>query len=131
MPRYIDFSQKPKEVRVAAHAIGLDYKRPYQRHGKFFYRPYRNYFSTHDKAHDYSAWQGLCERGYAESGPVRISGNHHNQTFWLTRAGLDWLGDVAPPTGSVGGHFPIHPANLKQEGCGMQGLRSAESHLLA
>ena len=93
MPRYIDFSQKPQEVRVAAHAIGLDHKRPYQRHGKFFYRPCRNYFSTHDKAHDYSAWQGLCERGYAESGPVKISGNHHNQTFWLTRAGLDWLGD--------------------------------------
>lgn len=37
MPRYIDFSQKPKEVQYAAHTIGLDNKRPYQRHGKFFY----------------------------------------------------------------------------------------------
>lgn len=93
MPRHINFSQQPQEVRVAAHAIGLDYKRPYQRHGRFFYRPYRNYFSTHDKAADYPAWKGLVESGYAKCSPERSSGSHHNYTFWITRAGLDWLGD--------------------------------------
>lgn len=90
MPRYIDFSQKPKEVRVAAHAIGLDYKRPYQRHGKFFYRPYRNYFSTHGKDIYLSLWQSLCDKGYAK---CRNGYNPGNIIFWLTRAGLDWLGD--------------------------------------
>lgn len=63
--RKIDFNQQPKEVQLAAHAIGLDNKRPYQRHGKFFYRPYRNRFATHDKAPDYRAWQGMVANGYA------------------------------------------------------------------
>lgn len=92
MPSNINFSQQPKDVRLAAHAIGLDNNRPYQRHGKFFYRPYRNFFATHDKSSDYPAWKGLTERGCATCNPARSSGNHHNYTFSLTRAGLDWLG---------------------------------------
>lgn len=32
-------------VEVAKHAIGLDHRKPYTRHGKLFYRPYRNYFA--------------------------------------------------------------------------------------
>ena len=94
MARHINFSQHSEPVRKAAHAIGLDHKRPYIRHGKTFYRPYRNYFSTHDKAHDYTVWMGLCEYGYAERGPIKTSGNHNNCTFWLTRSGLDWLGET-------------------------------------
>ena len=90
MPRYIDLSQKPKEVQLAAHTIGLDNKRPYQRHGKFFYRPYRNYFSTHGKDIYLSLWQSLCDKGYAK---CRNGYNPGNIVFWLTRAGLDWLGD--------------------------------------
>ena len=89
MPRYIDLSHKPKEIQMAAHTIGLDHKRPYQRHGKFFYRPYWNYFSTHGKDIYLSLWQGLCDKGYAKCG------NGYNPgtiVFWLTRAGLDWLG---------------------------------------
>lgn len=94
MARYINFSQQPEDVRKAAHAIGLDHKRPYMRHGKTFYRPYRNYFSTHDKSHDYTVWKGLCENGYAKCSPGRTAGNHNPCTFWLTRAGLDWLGET-------------------------------------
>lgn len=90
MPRYIDFSHKTKEIQLAAHTIGLDNKRPYQRHGKFFYRPYRNYFTTHEKDINFSVWQGLCDKGYAE---CRKGHNPGNITYWLTRAGLDWLGD--------------------------------------
>ena len=33
-------------IEEAKHAIGLDYKKPYHRHGKAFYKPYRNYFCT-------------------------------------------------------------------------------------
>lgn len=89
MARHIDFSKHSESVRIAAHAIGLDHKRPYIRHGKTFYRPYRNYFATHDRAHDYTVWKGLCENGYAKICP---SGTRGRFTFWLTRAGLDWLG---------------------------------------
>lgn len=90
MPRYIDLSHKTKEVQLAAHTIGLDNKRPYQRHGKFFYRPYRNYFSTHGKDIYLSIWQSLCDKGYAK---CSNGYNPGNIIFWLTRAGLDWLGD--------------------------------------
>lgn len=89
MPRYIDFSHKTKEIQLAAHTIGLDNKRPYQRHGKFFYRPYRNYFSTHPECHDFQDWMELYRKGYARYG-ISVQGNY---TFWLTRAGLDWLGE--------------------------------------
>lgn len=90
MPRYIDLSHKTKEVQLAAHTIGLDNKRPYQRHGRFYYRPYRNYFSTHEKDIYYSVWQGMCDKGNAECCKGREPGNI---TYWLTRAGLDWLGE--------------------------------------
>lgn len=87
--RKIDFNQQPKEVQLAAHAIGLDYKRPYQRHGKLFYRPYRNRFATHDKAPDYRTWQGMVANGYADT-------YAHNRYiyYYLTRKGLDWLGNA-------------------------------------
>lgn len=91
MARYIDLTKHSKPVQLAAHAIGLNHKRPYIRHGKTFYRPYRNYFTTHDKTHDYTVWKGLCENGYAKSCP---SGTRGSYTFWLTRAGLDWLGET-------------------------------------
>lgn len=32
-------------INLASHAIGLDHKKPYKRHKKYFYRPYRNYFT--------------------------------------------------------------------------------------
>lgn len=94
MARHIDFSKHSEPVRLAAHAIGLDHKRPYIRRGKTFYRPYRNYYATHDKAHVYSVWNGLCAYGYATCESGRVSGNHNHVCFHLTRAGLDWLGET-------------------------------------
>lgn len=94
MARYINFSQQPEPVRLAAHAIGLDHKRPYVRHGKTYYRPYRNRYHTHDKAHVYNVWQDLCAKGYAVCVEGQAVGNHHYYSFYLTRAGLDWLGET-------------------------------------
>lgn len=88
---YIDLTKHSQPVQLAAHAIGLDHKRPYIRHGKTFYRPYRNYFTTHDRAHDHTVWMGLLENGYAKKWP---NGTRGNYTFNLTRAGLDWLGET-------------------------------------
>lgn len=90
MARYIDFTKHSQPVQKAAHAIGLDHKRPYMRHGKTFYRPYRNYFTTHLKTHDYTVWMGLFENGYA----AYRQGASDGICFWLTRAGLDWLGET-------------------------------------
>lgn len=87
MPRYLDFIQKQEAVRLAAHAIGLDHKRPYKRHGRFFYRPYRNRFATHDRAPDHKIWQGMVDCGYAE-----VYAHSEYTYYCMTRKGLDWLG---------------------------------------
>ena len=34
-----------KVIDLCKHMVGLDYQKPYHRHGKAFYRPYRNYFA--------------------------------------------------------------------------------------
>lgn len=33
-----------RAIEICKHMIGLDYKNPYHRHGKAFYKPYRNYY---------------------------------------------------------------------------------------
>lgn len=72
------------------HCIGMvdgpGSRAPYHRHGKLFYRPYRNYFTTPkpDKR-----WEELCAYGYADHGKVDDRG----VMYWMTREGLDWLGE--------------------------------------
>lgn len=72
-------------ITLAMHAIGLDYKKPYHRHGKAFYKPYRNYYCTRM---DDKIWVMLKRKGYA------VHGEEHNKcvNYHLTRSGLDWLG---------------------------------------
>lgn len=36
-----------KEMKQMSHCIGLDHKNPYKRHGRKFYKPYRNYYATY------------------------------------------------------------------------------------
>lgn len=73
-------------IELAKHCIGLDRKKPYVRHGKKYYRPYRNFFATRKK---YEDWETMESAGYAERGDRN---QHGGYTFFLTRAGLDWLG---------------------------------------
>ena len=75
-------------VSVARHAIGLDNKNPYIRHGRKFYKPYRNYFATAPQFDDYEIWEVLEAVGYAKS--IK---SERGVVFWLTREGLDWLGN--------------------------------------
>ena len=74
-----------QHIEEAKHAVGLDYKNPYTRHGKKFYRPYRNNFATTitDKI-----WTELKSRGYAE----HDTPSEYGVIFWLTNKGLEWLG---------------------------------------
>lgn len=72
------------------HCIGMvdscsQRHKPYHRHGKTFYRPWRNYFSC-GKAD--KQWEELCASGYANHGIIGEQG----MTYWMTRAGLDWVG---------------------------------------
>lgn len=75
-------------VVLARHAIGLDHKKPYKRHGKLFYRPYRNCYAASPK--DCKTWELMCDAGYADRGRENIYGG---RIYWLTRKGLDWLGE--------------------------------------
>src|SRR5574344_411492 len=50
------------------HCIGMVDScahKPYTRHGKKFYRPWRNYFTTNQPD---AEWEKLCDAGYAERG---------------------------------------------------------------
>lgn len=84
------------------HCIGMDGSsprhRPYTRHGRKFYKPWRNYFSS---LRNDRTWEPLVEEGYAgkrdytshyttDGGAKRtIEGT----TYWMTRKGLDWIGE--------------------------------------
>ena len=74
-------------INNAKHAIGLDNKKPYHRHGKAFYRPYRNYFCT-DKNDD--VWTVLTLAGYA--GCDSTADDAEIVNYYLTPEGLEWLG---------------------------------------
>ena len=78
-------------ISVAKHAIGLGYKNPYTRHGRKFYKPYRNYFGAAANSKDYKLWESLESAGYAKSMSQSIP--TYGKCFYLTRSGLDWLGE--------------------------------------
>ena len=84
------------------HCIGLNDScshrhKPYIRHGRKFYKPWRNYFSSNrnDKTWEPLVAEGLAgKRDYTTR--VRYNGEDHavdGTTYWLTRKGLDWLGN--------------------------------------
>ena len=67
----------------ALHTIGLNSShtsgRLYTRHGKRFYRPYRNFFGGHDKDLD-----RLVDAGYM---------TYVDDFYSFNRTGLNWLGE--------------------------------------
>lgn len=74
-----------RAIEICKHMVGLDYKRPYHRHGKAFYRAYRNYYDT-DGPGGNRILDKLPEnvlRTYKDGGGVE---------YHLTKTGLDWLG---------------------------------------
>ena len=80
-----------RQIKLASHTIGLDSKNPYKRHGKLFYRPYRNFFTTHAMCGDIGPWMGLVYQGYAN---MRTGCQPDSFVFWLTREGMDALGKI-------------------------------------
>ena len=78
MRKAIPLHQYPKDVQIATHMIGLNYKRPYIRHGRRYYKPYCNYFCSALSGPDYETLRKMEKKGIY---------------FWMTREGLDWLGE--------------------------------------
>lgn len=76
-----------KHRKLMRHALGMDSRKPYKRHGKWFYRPYRNYFYTHENTSDYPFWERLVEAQLAEKYETDDGINYS-----VTRMGMDWLG---------------------------------------
>ena len=77
-----------KAVEDGMHMIGMDSKhKPYTRHGKKFYKPWRNYFTGHNEAFEWMVSDviGLCRKIESE---FLIGG----VAYAFTREGLDWLG---------------------------------------
>lgn len=77
---------KEMAIDQAKHAIGLDYKKPYKRHGKLYYKPYRNYYATIFRD---AVWRALVTEGLATC----FREGEDRAIFTLTRSGLDWLGE--------------------------------------
>lgn len=78
-------------IALAKHMIGMDNKKVYTRHGRKFYRPYRNYFSAAPTGKDYELCNELVKEGYAKE--TELSIHTYGKCFYLTRKGLDWLGE--------------------------------------
>lgn len=79
--------QREKYISFASHAIGLGDKKPYKRHGRYFYKPYRNYYAASEE--DSKVWDSMVADGLAKAGKKDRYGG---RMYWLTRKGLDWLG---------------------------------------
>lgn len=88
--RQID-EEKAREARVAAmvelatHAIGMNNKRTYKRHGRTWYKPYRNVYCAGSQGDP--VWDEMVKEGYAKA-----SQGLQSVYYFMTRAGLDWLG---------------------------------------
>lgn len=75
----------------ALHTIGFNschvWRRLYTRHGKKYYKPYRNYFCGRDKDLD-----KLVDAGYMDFREYEAN-DEKDRTYWFNRNGLDWLGE--------------------------------------
>ena len=78
-----------KAIEYCKHMIGLDGFRhkPYTRHGKKFYKPYRNHWAGANAELDYLSSDVLGLMVKQE--PERAGGMPF---YYLTRRGLEWLG---------------------------------------
>lgn len=66
------------------HALGLDRKKPYHRHNRAFYKPYRNGYSACNDA----VWEALVECGYANKWRENEKGICY---YSVSDLGRNWL----------------------------------------
>ena len=73
-----------RAIESCKHMVGLDGERPYHRHGKAFYRAYRNYFGEVQEGNRLLDKLPECL--------FRVHRNERGATYHLTKTGLEWLG---------------------------------------
>lgn len=80
----MSFSEQELEivVEICKYMVGLYYKKPYHRHGKAFYKPYRNYYEAPLAGNELLDRLPFCKK--------RVVKN--SSRYELTKSGLDWLG---------------------------------------
>lgn len=71
-------------LEICKHMVGLDGKRPYHRHGKTFYRAYRNFYADSP--------EGNKNLDKLPKELFFVYRNERGATYHLTQAGFDWLG---------------------------------------
>lgn len=71
-------------IEICKHMIGLDRKSPYHRHGKAFYKPYRNFYC------DKETGNSFLDR--LPQGIVFVNKSEKYTYYHLTDHGLKWLG---------------------------------------
>lgn len=71
-------------IEICKHTIGLDYKNPYHRSGKAFYKPYRNYYE--------SPLPGNSLLDRLPQHIIKATKDSLSMWYELTDSGLRWLG---------------------------------------
>lgn len=82
----MDFSESDSDrlLEICKHMVGLDYASPYHRHGKAFYKPYRNYYEAPPFGNK------LLDR--LPSFVIKRTDGKLSIWYELTDEGLSWLG---------------------------------------
>ena len=88
----MDFAPEELErvTEICKHMVGLDYERPYHRHGKAFYRAYRNYYE--DVPGGETDFWINCQSAYSPYTVMSV-GQHiisHQPGFRGSVDGLEW-----------------------------------------
>ena len=73
-----------RAIEICKHMVGLDYSRPYHRHGKAFYKAYRNYYT------DGPSGNAVLDR--LPNIILEVCRDEHSTEYHLTDKGLAWLG---------------------------------------
>lgn len=74
-----------KVIGFCKHFVGLDMARPYKRHGRLYYKAYRNYWYDNDNVPEFDL---MCAGAFGLMGKKK---EEKGVFYWLTAAGLEWL----------------------------------------
>lgn len=73
-----------RALAICEHMVSLDYQKPYHRHGKAFYKAYRNYYG------DVPEGNKILDKLPKEL--LRVHKSDRGAMYHLTEIGLEWLG---------------------------------------
>ena len=77
-------SELTEAIDICKHMVGLDYSKPYHRHGKTFYKPYRNYYEAPKDGNP------ILDKLPFDIITKRVGGV--SAWYELTNDGIKWLG---------------------------------------